>query len=229
METKMTVVSSRDVAPQWGGGKGLNLGEFTVNAVEFSGAGLVALVSESELMANAMADLVNGQLHIRFGSKLCSGRVEAEMLPRGQRWKLDEDGEREVADDGSFVIEKFDEKPEAFFTRTRAAARDIAKVVLKDFSPDYVEAFKAWAKDDFAKRGTRTDKRPVLADYDKVVGQFEAHWDKLNEPRRVNGLAKLGLDVELAKGGVDAVVKAIEAKYQRPVSVAADDLFTEEE
>lgn len=202
---KLSKITSRDVAPQWGGGKGNNLGAFTVNAKELTGEGIVALVGESPLMANAMADLVNGQLHIRFGSKLCLDQVKPSLREKGK----DED----IAD---------------YLAATLEQAREVAKVKLAGFSPDYIAEFRRWASEDFAKRGEKKDTRPVLADYDKFMAGVDAHWAVMSDEKKTGVLTALSLDAALIAGDAAQVKAAIEAKYQRPVAVVkADSLFGE--
>lgn len=203
MKTELTQTAPRDVQPQWGGGKGNNLGEFTLNVTQFTGAGVRDLVTD-DLMAEALADMVNGQLHIRFGSRACQDKVKASGLRARDK----------------------EEKPDAFFADTLTDARAIAKRVLPGFSPDYTELFREWAREDFAKRGERQDRRPVLADYDKAVAGFEAKWDGWDADKRKLALERFALtvaDVDAATA-VD-VIAALKAKYQRPVAVDADELF----
>lgn len=202
---KLTVNETRDVAPQWSGGKGGNLGDFTLTTIGFSPDGVIEIVKEPG-MAAAIADVLNNQLHIRFGSGLCSDAVAAKL------------GEEKSKD----------EKLATFRERTLAKAREVAKTVLNGFVLDEVAAFKRWAVEDFPKRGVRSDKRPVLGDYDKIVSGVESHWATMTDDRRAKLVERLKLADELTAGTKSEVIAAIAKRYQRPVAVDADALFADE-
>lgn len=205
---KMTVTETRDVAPQWSGGKGGNLGEFTLSFIGVSPDG-VAELSKDPAMRGPMADILNNQLGIRFNSPLCKAKVLEALKAKG-------------------ISQGEDEKWAEFAERTLPNAREVAKDVLKDFVMDAINAFKTWALEDFPKRGQRTDKRPVLADYDKIVARVEAQWDAMTNERKLKVITGLGLGKELASGVATDVVKTISAKYQRPVAVKTESLFGDE-
>lgn len=206
MNNDLIVTNERDLKPQWLKG-GLNLGSFTIKAVEFSGEGILELVQD-KTMANALADMVNGQLHIRFGSKTAKERIIA-LLPERKTMK-NAKGEVPTADE--------------YFEMTLDDARELAKVHLPGATFDYVEAFKAWALEDFAKRGEKKDVRPFLTDYDNIVKSVEEKWDALSETQKASVVAKLKLKVETS-ATAEQVLANIASTYQRPVSVTMDNLF----
>lgn len=201
---KMTVIESRDVAPQWVGGKGGNLGDFTLSTKGFTGQGLIAMATKDAKFADAMADILNNQLHIQFGSKLCKQLVTPGLEKQGKEEKWPEYAER-----------------------TYEKAKELAAAKLPSATLDYVAAFEDWAVNVFPKRGQRMDKRPFLTDYDKVVSGVETHWSGMDAERRAKLVERLALGEIPADAKASDVVAAINAKYQRPVTVDAGDLFGE--
>lgn len=204
MKNENVIVVSRDLKPQWLKG-GLNLGAFTPETVCFSGKGLVEFMAKSAVHADAIADMVAGASHIRFGSKLGQA-LASEGLPE----------------------KKDGEKHEAWMERVYDAAKAFAKERIPGARLDYCAALEDWVVEDFAKRGVAADKRPVLEDYHKIVAMVERGWTDASVPdaKKSGLLNKLGLKAELLKADAAEVVKAIAAKYRaEAVKVEEADLF----
>lgn len=196
-----TITEQRDLSPQWLG-KGKNLGDYTVNAVRFTGAGLIAFMQEKPIHADMVAHMLGGQMHIAYGS-----RIGQRMASEGAEEK--QEGE---------TLEEWKE-------RVYPAVLAKAKAVLPGATLDYTKELRD-SVEAFSKRGQGGDKRLVLPDYHKIVGNIEKGWEGGAMEKRTSILAKLALAPELAAGDVADVLKAIETKYKADtVKVSESDLF----
>lgn len=204
--------------PQWLPG-GNNLGDYTVETVRYNGAGLLAFMQEKPLYADAVAQIVGGQSHIMFGSKLGQRIASEGIVKRGIELVVDKaTGERKEV--------KFDEKDADWRERVFQIVKDNAKAKLPGATFDYCAELRRWAEEEYANKGQKADKRQVLSDYYKITGSIEKGWAEGSDEKKVNLVAKLGLAPELAAGSTAEVLTAIAAKYKpEKVEVKEDDLF----
>lgn len=199
---KTTIKEQRDVMPQWLPG-GNNLGDYTVTTERYTGAGLIAFMQEKPVFADAVAQIVAGQSHIMFGSKM-GGRMASEGCPEKGKEEKDPDWRERVYEE----------------------VKKKAKEVLPGAHFDYCAELRRWAEEEFAERGQKKDKREVLSDYYKIVASVEKGWDDGALQKRENLAVKLGFVKEFASKTAAEFVQCIALKYRpEKVEVKEDDLF----
>lgn len=196
METKMTVIKARDLAPQWVKATG-NLGDYSVQTKEFTPDGLLATLSEKREYLEHACALLNNQDHITYGSRMFTAEVERE-LP---------------------VFDRKVEKAEAWSIRNYPEAVKIAQKIAPTVVLDYVEAFKT---DALKVKKEKVEAKPVLANYDAVEAGLLAHWDGWDEARKSATCDKLAIVVAPGADAAGALA-SLAAKYARPVAVVSED------
>jgi len=200
----MKTTEEREVTPQWGGVG--NLGVFAIKPIVFDVQSLRDAVNDDKY-APGLVHLVNSQAHIAFSGKTVHDPIRNELEKKH--------GEPEA------------KKLKEWYQARYEEAKKMAASLVPTLTFNYVEKTKDWTVNVFAKRGTAQSRKPVLAQYDGVEKGIKANWTTMGSIGQAKVIESLKLDVTVGES-VEAALKALEAKYSRPVAVDIDGLFATE-